>query len=145
MVSGSQDQSSLASSSSQTSLLGQASKLANSVLGTGRRGKTEVKSLQLAAVAAKKVCTLANNEIPPDAALMSLPLQQQEEMDKKATRLREMENRRQLALQRKAEEDRSKAMEQERKMKEDGERRKREREENTDKRPKGAAKKVRCP
>jgi len=65
-------------------------------------------------------------------------------MDKKAARLREMENRRQMALQRKAEEEKSKAMEQERKMKEEGQRRKREREEHTDKRPlKSAVKKVR--
>lgn len=46
-----------------------------------------------------------------------------------------MENRRQLAMQRKAEEEKSRAQEQERKLKEEGERRKREREEHTDKRP----------
>jgi hypothetical protein len=49
--------------------------------------------------------------------------------------MKEMENRRQLAIQRKAEEEKSKAMEDEKKIREDGERRKREREENTDKRP----------
>jgi hypothetical protein len=66
-------------------------------------------------------------------------------MDKKATRLKEMESRRHLALQRKAEEEKSKVMEQERRMKEDGERRKREREEHTDKRAlKSATRKVRC-
>ena len=46
-----------------------------------------------------------------------------------------MESRRQLAIQRKAEEERGKALEEERKMKEEAERRKREREELTDKRP----------
>lgn len=46
-----------------------------------------------------------------------------------------MENRRQLAIQRKAEEEKARTQEQERKLKEEGERRKREREENTDKRP----------
>jgi len=65
-------------------------------------------------------------------------------MDKKAVRLKEMENRRQLAQQRKANEEKSRAMEQERRIKEEGERRKREREEHTDKRMfKGATKKVR--
>ncbi|GLB36140.1 putative dcp2, box A domain [Lyophyllum shimeji] len=61
--------------------------------------------------------------------------------DKKAARLKEMENRRQLALQRKAEEEKTER-EQERKMKEEGERRKRERDETTEKRPlKGVGKK----
>ena len=46
-----------------------------------------------------------------------------------------MENRRQLAMQRKAEEEKARAQEEERKIKEDTERRKREREEHTDKRP----------
>jgi len=46
-----------------------------------------------------------------------------------------MENRRQLAIQRKAEEEKARTQEEERKLKEEGERRKREREENTDKRP----------
>ena len=46
-----------------------------------------------------------------------------------------MENRRQLAIQRKAEEEKTRAQDEERKLKEEGERRKREREENTDKRP----------
>ena len=60
---------------------------------------------------------------------------QQEELEKKAARLKEMENRRQLALQRKAEEEKTRALEEERKIKEEAERRKREREEPTDKRP----------
>jgi hypothetical protein len=65
-------------------------------------------------------------------------------MDKKAARLKEMENRRQMALQRKAEEEKARAMELDRRLKEEGERRKREREEHTDKRPlKSASKKVR--
>ncbi len=46
-----------------------------------------------------------------------------------------MEARRQQALQRKAEEEKTRAVEEERKIKEDTERRKREREEHTDKRP----------
>ncbi|RDB29549.1 hypothetical protein Hypma_015535 [Hypsizygus marmoreus] len=103
------------SSQSQVGFLGQASKLLSSALGTSKKGKPEVKKvLQMAAIAAKK---------------------QQEENDKKAARLKEMENRRQVAIQRKAEEERTRAQEQERKLKEEGERRKREREENTDKRP----------
>ncbi|KAF8078634.1 hypothetical protein FPV67DRAFT_1465903 [Lyophyllum atratum] len=101
------------SSHSQTGFLGQASKLLSSALGTSKKAKPEVKKvLQMAAVAAKKKRT-----------------------DKKATRLRDMENRRQLAIQRKAEEEKIRALEQERKVKEEGERRKREREETTDKRP----------
>lgn len=46
-----------------------------------------------------------------------------------------MENRRQQAIQRKAEEEKARIQEEERKLKEEGERRKREREENTEKRP----------
>ena len=46
-----------------------------------------------------------------------------------------MESRRQLALQRKAEEERAKVLEEERKRKEEAERRKKDREELTDKRP----------
>ncbi|KAF8974043.1 hypothetical protein BDZ97DRAFT_1778146 [Flammula alnicola] len=102
------------SSQSQVGFLGQASKLLSSALGTSKKKQPEVKKvLQMAAVAAKK---------------------QQEEADKKAARLKEMESRRQLALQRKAEEEKAKALEEERKMKEEVERRKREREDLTDKR-----------
>jgi len=55
-----------------------------------------------------------------------------------------MENRRQLAMQRKAEEDKARALEEDRKIKEDNEKRKREREEHTDKRPlRNVPKKVR--
>ncbi|KAF9478526.1 hypothetical protein BDN70DRAFT_40904 [Pholiota conissans] len=101
------------SSQSQVSLLGQTSKLFNA-LGTGKKKQPEVKKvLQMAASAAKK---------------------QQEEADKKAARLKEMDNRRQLALQRKAEEEKAKALEEERKVKEEIERRKKEREDLTDKR-----------
>ncbi|KAJ7125589.1 hypothetical protein C8R43DRAFT_710410 [Mycena crocata] len=113
----SQSQMSMASSASsqvQGGFLGHASKLMSSVLGTSKKGKPEVKSLQLAAVAAKK---------------------QQEEKEKKANRLKEMENRRQAALQRKADEEKAKAQDEERKLKEESERRKKEREEFTDKRP----------
>ena len=46
-----------------------------------------------------------------------------------------MENRRQLAIQRKADEEAARALDEEKKIKEDAERRKREREELTDKRP----------
>ena len=70
-------------------------------------------------------------------------VQEQEEKDKKTARIKEMENRRQVAIQRKAEEEKSKAMEEEKKIKEEGERRKRDREETTDKRPlKAGLKKV---
>ncbi|KAI0374205.1 hypothetical protein BV20DRAFT_961307 [Pilatotrama ljubarskyi] len=111
-----QSMASTASSSQQSQLgfFGQASKLVSSVLGGGKKNKPEVKSLQLAAAAAKK---------------------QQEELEKKAARLKEMENRRQLAMQRKADEEKARALEEERKIKEEAERRKREREEHTDKRP----------
>ncbi|KAH9849793.1 hypothetical protein C2E23DRAFT_905602 [Lenzites betulinus] len=111
-----QSMASTASSSQQSQLgfFGQASKLVSSVLGGGKKTKPEVKSLQLAAAAAKK---------------------QQEELEKKATRMKEMENRRQQAMQRKAEEEKTRALEEERKIKEEADRRKREREEHTDKRP----------
>jgi hypothetical protein len=45
----------VSSDSSNLGLLGQAGKLVSSVLGVSKKAKTEVKSLQLAAVAAKKV------------------------------------------------------------------------------------------
>ena len=48
--------------------------------------------------------------------------------------MKEMENRRQLALQRKAEEEKAKALDEERKLKEETERRKKERDDLTDKR-----------
>ena len=60
---------------------------------------------------------------------------QQEELEKKAQRLKEMENRRLQAQQRKADEEKARAAEEERKHKEEADRRKREREEHTDKRP----------
>ncbi|KAL5495289.1 hypothetical protein ACEPAI_752 [Sanghuangporus weigelae] len=81
-----------------------ASKLVSSVLGGSKKGAEPVKSLQLAAVAAKK---------------------QQEEVEKKAIRLKEMETRRQQALQKKAEEDKAR---EEKRAKEENERWKRERE-----------------
>lgn len=57
-----------------------------------------------------------------------------------------MEVRRQIAQQRKAEEEKAKLLEEERKMKDEMDRRKREREEMTDKRPikVAPAKKVAC-
>ena len=53
-----------------------------------------------------------------------------------------MENRRQQAQQRKADEEKARAQEAERKTKEEAERRKREKEEHTDKRPLKPTKKV---
>ncbi|KAJ7487589.1 hypothetical protein B0H11DRAFT_2014011 [Mycena galericulata] len=133
MASRTQSQMSMASSTSSQSqggFLGHASKLMNSVLGTSKKGKPEVKSLQLAAVAAKKVryrpaCRTSSNPVT----------KQQEEKEKKANRLKEMENRRQAALQRKADEEKAKAQDEERRLKEESDRRKKEREEQTDKRP----------
>ncbi|KAJ6519807.1 hypothetical protein C8R45DRAFT_952785 [Mycena sanguinolenta] len=101
-------------SQSQGGFLGHASKLMNSVLGTSKKAKPEVKSLQLAAIAAKK---------------------QQEEKEKKASMLKNMEARRQAHLQRKAEEEKAKALEEERKLKEERDRLKKEREEYTGKQP----------
>lgn len=67
-------------------------------------------------------------------SLTFIGTQQQEEQDRKAARLKEMEARRQAVLQKKVEEGKVKAGE-EKKVKEDVERRKKEREENTSKRP----------
>jgi hypothetical protein len=61
--------------------------------------------------------------------------QQQEEQDRKAARLKDMEARRQAVLQKKVEEGKVKADEEERKARENAERRKKGREENTGKRP----------
>ncbi|KAH8826960.1 hypothetical protein DL96DRAFT_1604989 [Flagelloscypha sp. PMI_526] len=82
----------------------------SNVLGATKKGKPEVKSIQLAAVAAKK---------------------QQEEKDKKDARLKEMEARRQAANQRKIDEEKARLLDAERKFKEDNERRKKEREQLT--------------
>ncbi|OAX39002.1 hypothetical protein K503DRAFT_769917 [Rhizopogon vinicolor AM-OR11-026] len=111
----SHSQLSIASTSqeSQSGFLGHATKFVNSMLGTGKKVKPEVKSLQLAAAAAKK---------------------QEEEANKKATRLKEMEARRQAAVARKVEEDKARAVEEEKKIKEESEKRKRERDETTEKR-----------
>jgi len=95
-------------SAQSTAWVGQATKLVSSVLGGSKGKKPQVPSLQRAAAAAKK---------------------EQEEKDKKTARMKEMENRRQLAIQRKTEEEKSRAMEEEKKIKEEGERRKRERED----------------
>ncbi|KAF7969046.1 hypothetical protein HWV62_28445 [Athelia sp. TMB] len=114
----SQSQMSMASTSdssqSQAGWVSQATKLVSSVLGGSKSKKPQVPSLQRAALAAKK---------------------EQEEKDKKAARAKETETRRQLALQKKAEEDKAKAQEEERKMKDEREKRKRERDETTDKKP----------
>ncbi|TFY81947.1 hypothetical protein EWM64_g2063 [Hericium alpestre] len=108
-------------SSSQMGFFGQASKLVSSMLGGGKKVKAEpkvkgepVKSIQLAAAVAKK---------------------HQEEQDRKTARLKEMEARRQAALQRKAEDEKTKADEYQKKIKEEAERRKKDREEHTGKRP----------
>lgn len=131
------------SSQSQVGFFGQASRLVNSMLGGSKKSKPEpVKSLQLAAAAAKKVSPRLGWRFGAVLNCMR-PGQQQEEIEKKAARLKEMENRRQLAMQRKVEEDKARALEEERKFKEETERRKREREEHTDKRPlRGVVKKV---
>ncbi|KAI6136627.1 hypothetical protein F5141DRAFT_1075741 [Pisolithus sp. B1] len=102
------------SSQSETGFFGQATKLVASMLGGGKKDKPEIKSLQRAAATAKR---------------------QQDEADKKALRLKEMEARRQAVLSRKAEEEKTRILEDEKRTKEDSERRKREREENVDKRP----------
>ncbi|KAG1825943.1 uncharacterized protein BJ212DRAFT_1317085 [Suillus subaureus] len=101
------------SQQSQGGFFGQATKLVNSMLGTGKKAKPEVKSLQLAAAAGEE----------------------EEEANKKATRLKEMEARRQAALARKADEEKSRAVEEDKKIKEESEKRKRERDETTEKRP----------
>jgi len=49
--------------------------------------------------------------------------------------MKNMENRRQQALQRKAEEEKTRKQEEEKKLKDEADRRKREREDQTDKRP----------
>ncbi|KAH9954441.1 hypothetical protein BC827DRAFT_1243053, partial [Russula dissimulans] len=110
---------SVASSSGESSqpvgFFGHATKLVSSMLGVNKKAKAEApKSIQLAAAVAKK---------------------QQDEQDRRAARLREMEARRQAVLQKKADEEKVKAEEGERKAREDAERRKKEREENTSKRP----------
>ncbi|KLO14484.1 hypothetical protein SCHPADRAFT_920673 [Schizopora paradoxa] len=96
---------------SQTGFLGTAARLMTSVLGGSKNRRPEpVKSLQLAAAAAKK---------------------QQEAEEKKATRLKEMEARRQQVHQKKVDEEK---LREEKKAKEDMERRKREREDLAEKR-----------
>lgn len=137
------------SQSQQLGFFGQATKLMTSVLGGGKKTKPEpVKSIQRAAVAAKKVgckdvCRI-NHNVRFLTPCYCFP-QQQEEAEKKVTRLRDMEQRRQQALQRKAEEEKLRVQEEEKKLKEEMEKRKREREDLTDKRPlRTTTKKVCC-
>lgn len=87
----------------------------------------------------------ASSFLRPRSLLITFETQEQEEKDKKAARMKEMENRRQLAIQRKADEEKSRAVEEEKKIREEGEKRKREREETTDKRPLKVAPKKVCP
>ena len=106
----------------------------SSVLGGSKKTvKPEpVKSIQRAAVVAKKVGITCG----PERSLSKLTsFQQQEEAEKKANRLKEMEQRRQQAFQRKADEEKLRAQEEEKKLKEEADKRKREREDMTDKRP----------
>lgn len=67
--------------------------------------------------------------------LIFIGTQQQEEQDRKAARLKEMEARRQAVLQKKVEEGKVKADEEGKKVREDAGRRKKGHEENTGKRP----------
>jgi hypothetical protein len=119
----------------------QVSKLTGTVLGVGKKPTTN-QSQTLAAQAAKKVT-------PPLTSGLPLPQtsrpQDQEDKEKKAQRLRNQETRRLLAQQRKADEDKARMDGEQKRVKEDMERRKREREETTDKRPiKLPTKKVRA-
>lgn len=67
--------------------------------------------------------------------LIFIGTQQQEDRDRKAARLKEMEARRQAVLQKKVEEGKVKVDEEGKKVREDAERRKKGREETTGKRP----------
>ena len=90
---------------SQSSFLSTASKLVSSVLGGGKKNKNEpVKSLQLAAAAAKKASRLVatRHDRPLDKNM-----QQQEQAGQKALRLKEMEARRQQAAQKRADDDKA--------------------------------------
>jgi hypothetical protein len=121
-------------SSQPVGFFGHATKLVSSMLGVSKKNKIEPpKSIQLAAAVAKKV--IYSSHAAVDTQLILFGVQQQEEQDRKAARLKEMEARRQAVLQKKAEEEKVKAGEEERKAKEDTERRKKGREENTGKRP----------
>jgi hypothetical protein len=124
-----------------TLFMDQVSKLTGTVLGVGKKPTTN-QSQTLAAQAAKKVT-------PPLTSGLPLPQtsrpQDQEDKEKKAQRLRNQETRRLLAQQRKADEDKARLDGEQKRVKEDMERRKREREETTDKRPiKLPTKKVRA-
>lgn len=120
------------SSQSQVGFFSQATKLVSGMLGGGKKAKPELKSLQLAAAAAKRVGLSDYYILIP---ILITCLQQQEEADKKTQRLKDMEARRQVAIAKKAEEERTRLLEEEKKSKEEFEKRKREREENTDRRP----------
>jgi hypothetical protein len=85
----------------------------------------------MATAAAKKVWPMPDC----DFTHTNNTAKQQEETDKKATRLKDMETRRQAAIQKKMEEEKQKALEEERRLREEAERRKRDREENADKKP----------
>lgn len=102
------------------------------MLSGGKKAKPELKSLQLAAAAAKRVGSCDYYIL---TLILITCLQQQDEADKKMQRLKDMEARRQVAVAKKVEEERTRLLEEEKKSKEEFEKRKREREENTDRRP----------
>jgi hypothetical protein len=88
-------------SSGQMSLMqgvfSQASAIVQKAIGGGKKNKPGVlgvKSIQLASVAAKKVVFAYHVD---QSSMLMQELQQQEEADKKAIRMKEMENRRKLA------------------------------------------------
>jgi len=119
------------SSESQIGFFGQASKFLSGALGTSKKGKPEAKKVtQMATLATKKVCIQLHK-----IAVGITIFQQHENDDKKAARLKEVENHRQLAIRRKAEEEKVRQQEQGRKAKEGLERRKKEREEQMEKKP----------
>jgi flagellar biosynthesis GTPase FlhF len=135
-------------SSGQMSLMqgvfSQASAIVQKAIGGGKKNKPGVlgvKSIQLASVAAKKVVFAYHVD---QSSMLMQELQQQEEADKKAIRMKEMENRRKLAAQRKQEEERAREAEIDKKNREEAERRRKEREEDFKKSKMPQPKKV-CP
>src|SRR5258708_29158760 len=120
----------MAPSTSQGGLLSNAFKTVAGVFGAGKKAKTPdpPKNSQLAASLAKKVRCDRYREV----ASVLLMIIQQEEEDKKVTRMKEMELRRQQIAEKKAELERVKQVEEEQKARLEAEKR-REREEGASK------------
>ena len=128
------------------SFIGQATKFVSGMFGVGSSGnKKDVEkatSKNVLSTSTSKKVIVRTSRTSRDIEHL---LQYQEEQEKKAARLKEMEARRQAVMAKKAEEERQRVEEEERKTREEAERRRKEREDAAKRSAKAPAKSVRRP